>query len=128
MSAITIRDAVFEDSEFVCLARLLGADGEPILQADIASITCNVFDLDADDPTAIVTSPTVAVSSVISDTLQTDPTWTKDATGYNFKHLVLDTVLSSGGHRYRVEYIFVPTNGSKFPLVFEIKAEKLFSS
>ena len=45
---------VWEDSDCVCMARVVGIDGDEITQADVSSIALKVFDEDAADPDAAV--------------------------------------------------------------------------
>ena len=68
--------------------------------------------LDDDDPDLLTpvnghNGVALPVSTVLSSTLQTDGLWTKDATGYNFKH-VLDVAqhpaFAVAGQRYLIVY------------------------
>jgi hypothetical protein len=108
-------------------ARIYGNAGTPITQATISSITCKVFDKNVSVETPVLT-PSITVSSVVFDTLQDDdPRWTIDETGYNFLHAIAATAFPTNNHIYRIEYIFTPTSGAVFPLVYEGKAEAIFS-
>ena len=65
----------------------------------------------------------LAVADVVFDTLQTDPIWTVDATGYNFRH-VLDVsahqAFTVAGRRYLVEYQLTPAAGQMILVRFRI--------
>jgi len=111
-------DTVFAGSGITFLARLRGDDGQLITQASLSGVTVDVWDRSNSDVSVLSTAVTVTTS--VFDTLQTDPRWTADTTGYNFRYDMADTVLSQDNHKYRVEFWFTPVTGSKFPLVWEI--------
>ena len=72
-----IQDTVLKDGTGTPLARVVGGDGEPIVQADIASATYTAYLLDADDQTQrTAIAEHIAVSLVVADlvynTLQTE--------------------------------------------------------
>lgn len=113
---------VIEDSGCSNMARVVGNDAAVITIATISTIKQHVFDLDATDPTVDLSNTALTVANVVFDTLQTDARWTKDSTGYNFRDDVDDTILSTGGNRYRFEYVFEPSSGAKFHVLFEITA------
>lgn len=115
---------VWEDSTAVMLARVVGADGDAIVQADIETITCKVMTLAG----TVVVSPTVTVNTAVFDTLQTGDEWTEDAIGYNFRHALPVTAVPNGGTIYQVEYIFTAADESVFPVVYRITTENLLGS
>lgn len=92
---------VIAKSTFPILARLVDQDGEPLLQAGVDTITWAVYPESGGDSEA---SGSLTPSNVIYDTLQTDTIWTKDTTGFNFRHMVASTVLTTAG-TWRFEYI-----------------------
>jgi hypothetical protein len=63
------------------------------------------------------------VANCIFDTLQTDPIWTVDAIGYNFRH-VLDVsahpAFAIAGRRYLIEYQLTPTAGQTILVRFRL--------
>jgi hypothetical protein len=65
----------------------------------------------------------LTVGSVLFSALQTDPIWTVDTTGYNFRH-VLDVSAHSAftiaGRRYLVEYQLMPIVGQTIIVRFRI--------
>lgn len=124
MSTQIVSASVWEDATAVMLARVVGSDADNVAQADISSIACKVFDAAG---TQII-NPSITVSSVIYDTLQTGDEWTVDATGYNFRHALPTTAFPTGGAIYTVEYVFTATDGSVFPVVYRVTALNLFSS
>jgi hypothetical protein len=93
-----------EASAFSILSRVLGMDGNVLTQSGVTAIEYQIFPLDS--TTAHVTATPLTVADVIFDTLQTDPAWTKDATGYNFRHDIAETVLTDPASDYSVEYKF----------------------
>jgi len=110
------------------LARVVGADGANIAQADISSITYAVWLLDeqdADSRTAVTGhgSTALVVADVVFNTLQTDAIWTKDSTGYNFAHTVpisVNQAFTIAGREYLVEYRLTPASGEVIVLRFRI--------
>lgn len=121
MAAEVAKAFVWEDSGAALMARVLGNAATAITQATVSSVTRKVFDLDGATPTTPVSSA-LTVSTVVFDTLQTDGRWATDSTGYNFLDAVDDDVFTTGGNRYRVEYVFEPSSGAKFHVVFEVLA------
>lgn len=115
---------VWEDSGASFMARVVGNDAANITQASITGITCKVFDSSGTS----VATPSITVANVVFDTLQTDARWTVDGTGYNFLHAMPDTVFTTGGETYTVEYMFDPASGSDFPCVYEVPARALLGS
>lgn len=111
---------VFEDGGAILMARVVGNAAAAITQASLAGITYSVHDLTAD--AAVVTSTALTVSAVVFDTLQTDALWTKDATGYNFKHAIGPSAFPTGKRKYAVEYLFDPASGNDFWVVFHLDA------
>jgi hypothetical protein len=122
MTASVIKATVFEDGGAIALARILGWDGSAIEQSEVTSITCAVTNITTGSPVSVIT-PSITVSDVIFDTLQTTALWTKDSTGFNFKHALPATAFPTGNNVYRVEYKFTPTAGAVFYVVFQVTAE-----
>jgi len=120
-----ITGTVAEDSSFSVLARV-DANGTDITQAATSSITYSAWD--KADSSTTVASGTLTVSSVVYDTLQTDGRWSADATGYNFKHDIGATVLTSGGKTYRFEYKVTMTDGGVSHLIYDINTVELWGS
>lgn len=102
------------------MARMIGVDGSNITQISISTINCKVFDLR--EGGAAIAEPAIVVNDVVFNTLQGvggTGIWTKDVTGYNFRHDMPSTSFPNGDTHYRVEYEFVPTTGQRFWLVFD---------
>ncbi len=117
--AIDIYGTAFKNGSATMMARIVGADGGNITQADIATIHYSIYLLDDQDPdsrTAVTghSQVTLPVYQVIFNSLQTDATWTVDAIGYNFRH-VLDVAnhpaFPFAGRRYLIEYVLTPLSG-----------------
>ena len=56
----------------------------------------------------------LTVANVIFDTLQTDERWTRDDTGYNFRHALdvsTHAAFAEAGRDYLVEYRLTPVFG-----------------
>jgi hypothetical protein len=126
--AIDIYGTAFKNGSVTLLARIVGADGENVLPADINTVKYTVYLLDDQNPdsrSAVAghTAAPLAVTDVVFNTLQTDPIWTVDTTGYNFRH-VLDVsahpAFTVAGRRYLVEYQLIPAVGQTILVRFRI--------
>ena len=126
--AIDIHGTAFKNGSVTLLARIVGAGGANILQADLNTIKYTVYLLDDQNPdsrTAVSehADVTLAVADVVFNTLQTDAMWTVDATGYNFRH-VLDVsahqAFTVAGRRYLIEYQLTPAVGQMILVRFRI--------
>ncbi len=129
--AVVFRGLVNEDGTVSCLARVCSLDGSgeeygdgegPVVQqADVASVTCKVFDLGADESDAagaeVLPAPTVTVSVSVFDTLRTAG-WNEDRVGYNFRHDLGPTYTADPGEFRLVEYKFTTTAGGVFFVKF----------
>ena len=114
---------VIENSAAVLLARVTDVTGDPVTQADVARLTCKVFDADTETMTG---NPTLDVADVVFNTLQKDARWTADKVGYNV------AVPLSGDHwptqgAYTVEVKVTPTAGDPFYLIWHLQAENVLS-
>jgi hypothetical protein len=91
--AIDIHGAAFKNGSVTLLARIVGANGAYIAQGDLSAVAYTVFLLDDQNPdsrapvTGHADAP-LAVAEVVFNVLQIDPTWTIDAVGYNFRHVL----------------------------------------
>lgn len=110
---------VFKDGSAVLLARIVGANGSAIQQADLSAAQYTVYQIDPDDedadqPVPGHTAVALTISAIIFDTLQTGGLWTVDATGYNFSH-TLDVstaqAFAAAGVAYRIVFTLTPTSG-----------------
>jgi hypothetical protein len=121
------RFQVFEQSGATVFARILNPEtGNPIVQADVSSISYKVFKVNNGGLPSQEGSITVA--SVIFDTLQTnDPRWTFDQAGYNFAWSVPASFFAEGGSTYRIELLFIPTTGEQYHVVYEAQTADLLS-
>ena len=126
--AMDIHGTAFKNGSVTLLARIVGAGGANVLQADINTVKYTVYLLDDQNPdsrTAVSehANVTLAVADVIFNTLQTDAIWTVDTTGYNFRH-VLDVsahqAFTVAGRRYLVEYQLTPAVGQIILVRFRI--------
>ena len=126
--ATDIHGTVFKNGSATLLARIVGAGGTNIAQADIGSVVYSLFLLDDQDPdvrAAIAGHDNVAlnVAAVVFNALQTDPIWTTDAVGYNFRH-VLDVsahpAFTVAGRRYLIEYRLTPVVGQVIVVRFRV--------
>lgn len=128
--AFDIHGVVFKNGSATFLARVVGAQGTPITQANTASAKYTAYLLDENDPDAgaAITGHTnvgVDVASLIFDGLQIDDLWDVDGAGYNFKH-VLDVsgnqAFATAGRTYRVVFELTPTSGQVILVRFRVHA------
>ncbi len=126
--AIDIHGTAFKNGSVTLLARIVGAGGANVIQADINTIKYSVYLLDDQNPdnrTAVTehTNVTLAVADVVFNSLQTDAMWTVDTTGYNFRH-VLDVsahqAFGVAGRRYLIEYQLTPAIGQMILVRFRM--------
>ncbi len=123
-----IYGAAFKNGSATLLARVIDQSGNNVLPAGINSVKYTVYLLNDQNPdarTAVAghTDASLSVAAVLFATLQTDPLWTVDATGYNFRH-VLDVsahpAFAVAGRRYLVEYQLTPGAGQVILVRFRI--------
>ena len=128
--ASDVHGTVFKNGSATFLARVVGAQGTPITQANVASAGYTAYLLDENDPDAGAaiaghTDVAVDVASLIFDSLQNDDLWGVDGAGYNFKH-VLDVsgnqAFAVAGRIYRVVFELVPTSGQIILVRFRVHA------
>jgi len=128
--AFDIHGQAFKNGAVTCLARVVGADGVAIVQADLTAIEYTVYLLDDQDPDSRtpITSHTavaVAIATSVFDALQTDDLWDADATGYNFRYaLSIATAVpfAIAGRNYLVEFTFDPVAGEDMFVRFRCHA------
>jgi hypothetical protein len=126
MASIFRASSVFEDSGFHLMARITIHDASNAQQADISSISLQVWDIDRDFQVGATENLTVA--NVVFDTLQTDARWTADSTGYNFRYTGTAAQVSKGGSTYRYEFKITPASGEVYHIVFDVPTIELKTS
>lgn len=123
---------VFENSSGLLMARVDNWAAGYITQAIFGTAKYTIYLLDKDYPddpntrTVVENHEDVAlvIASVVFDTLQTtamDAAWTKDSTGYNFKHqidVLTNQAFTIAGRQYLVVVTLVPTTGQEIVLNF----------
>lgn len=95
---------------FALMARFTDVNSDNIVQADVTSITYEVFAMSS--PNSIATS-TLNKAVVLFDTLQTDNEWPTVAypLGYNFLWAVPGALVPDQGKRYRIIIDILLTDG-----------------
>ena len=124
-----IHGSVFQNSTATFMARVEDSQGNQLDQAAVASLNYTVGDadrIDAGESVAILGHERVNLdkAAVIYDTLQTDATWTVDATGYNFRHEIDVTTheaFSVVGKDYQIRYEVTPVTGQKIVFRFRVR-------
>lgn len=108
------RQNVWKDGGLVCMARIVGEDRQPTVQASYSGISCKVFNLDTGDEIA---SPSIDVPTTVFDSLQTnDARWTADTLGYNWRYTVGGSSFPPAGAQYRVVIRLTPASGDTSPV------------
>lgn len=127
--ADTLIVTIWEDTGCTIMARIYGNAGTAITQASLTAITCTVSKIG--DGTTVAT-PSVTISSVVYDTLQTsDPRWTRaggDSTGFNFLLALAQTNFPTGEEWYFVDIAFDPVSGADFALCAKVFAKARYAS
>ena len=90
-------------------------EGNLVKQADVASISVMVFDVDG---TQIGSTLSPSASSTFFDTLQTSGTWGNLARGGNFRYYIPGEYFPTGGTTNRAEITVTLTDGHKLPADF----------
>ncbi|MEN1679479.1 MAG: hypothetical protein AAGJ46_07780 [Planctomycetota bacterium] len=129
-STLDTHGAVFKQGPAILLARVVGADGAAITQSDISSVTYSILEVDerlpdTHTPVSGHDGVTVPVASCVFDSLQTDNTWSADAEGYNFRHVVNVAVADAfprAGACYQVRYEITPVVGQKIVFRFHLRS------
>lgn len=148
MAAKTIWGEVYEGAAAVLMARIVGASGAPLTQADFGSIKYEAWKIpvplehdlrNAEDryvevstPAKVVNEVTLTVANVVFDALQTDGRWTKDTTGYNFAYeLPANTwaAIALADYPksvwYEIAVRFTPAVGQAFACTFKVSVKSI---
>lgn len=99
----------FEDSDVALMARLEDIEGTTLTNALTTSIHYSIWDVTADvevTPSTLLDPLTDFLFDTLQDTAQTH--WKKDATGYNFRHDIGESVFTEPNNEYRIEYKVTP--------------------
>ena len=123
-----LNSTVNQNSAVALLYRVLDISGEPITQAEVSALTCEVWDTNAG---TLVNSPTLTVADCVFDTLQIDARWTAiggDTTGYNVAIELDGDNFPTGGTTYRIETKVTPAAGSTYYLPVEVFAQPIYST
>ena len=116
---------VWEGSTPVLMARVVGSNNIAIKQADLNNVDYRVDEAG----TQIVDTTALTIADVIFDTLQTttsDAAWTRDNTGYNFRHQLAAADLPDGDTTYLVQFRFKDAANLPSYVVFELKTKEQF--
>lgn len=128
-TAFDIPGAVFKQGTVMLLARIVGADNEPIVAADIDAISYSIFALDPCLPNSLTSvdghdDVALDAEDVISDTLVVSDMWTVDETGHNFSHTIdisEDEAFPTAGLDYQVRYELQPVEGQRIVMRFRLR-------
>lgn len=125
----------WEDTPLTILARLcaktatgssspVAEEGNLLLQADVALITCKVYD----EGGTIVISTTPTISDVVYDTLQTTGVWKNLVRGGNFFYTIPATAFPTGLTEVNAEITLTLSSGEPLRLVGNVKVLNLVQS
>lgn len=129
-NARDIPGTVFKNGSCTLLARVVGADGRPIVRADVASAQYTVYlldetDADAGMPVAGHVDVSLEVAGLLYDALQKDALWDVDDVGYNFKHMLdvsAHPAFAAAGSTYRIVFELTPASGQVVLVRFRVHA------
>ena len=127
--ASDIQGKVFRNGSAVLMARVVDTSGTNLNQASISAIEYSVYELTTNDPSGLSTvaghnGVSLAVASVIFDSLQDDDAWTVDSQGYNFRHDIdvsTNEAFPNAGKVYQVRYELTPVMGQKSVFRFQLR-------
>jgi hypothetical protein len=107
-------------------ARIVDRDGSVLVQGNFSgALLQRVYDLGSATPSTAILSNTVAVASVITNSLAS---WDIDDVGFNFRTgITSNQVAWEGGHTYRICYLAPHTSQGYIPVVFDLKVKALLS-
>ena len=133
MSAKINRATAFAGCGVTLMDRIQGNGGANITQASLTSISYEVQAYDSFDEAesasggVAVTSGSLTISSVVSDTLQTAAPWDSaaDSTGYNFRRDSPAADRPSGHKWHRYDFLFTPTSGAVFAVVWIVETQAM---
>ncbi len=125
-----IYGSVYVNSSADLLARVVDANGDPVLETDIVSIVYTIRERDACSDNAGTVVPghdevPLTASEVIMSELLTDSAWSIDGTGYNFRHAIDTTTneaFMKAGYSYQVRYDLFLVDGQTVVFRYELKA------
>lgn len=96
------------------LGRIVGIDGAPIVQADIASISYSAYILQIatgeEEELILFSDVAIPVIGHLEDTLQLNSKWDTDSQGYNFHFVPSPLIFEERGERYLIRVTFVPAD------------------
>jgi hypothetical protein len=133
MSAVLItKGTAIENSAVILLARVLGANGVPIVQSDITSILLRVFDQDLGTlvtPTGGgggYTGTTLVVSAVVINAPAADVRWTY-ADPPNVVIPLDGSFVPDGNKNYQIEVKFTPAagHGDPFYVLYVLRTQNV---
>jgi hypothetical protein len=105
----------FVGTPMTYMTRVVGSGNTAYQQADISSITVQVWDAGGTETLSVTALDKTAT---VFDTLQTtalDAEWTEDTTGYNFKYTVPASAFQAVS-THKVNFVFTPVTGSAQPI------------
>lgn len=108
------------------LHRSLGWDGEPVVRADVASITRAIW-LPGDTPLQQGDDDSLVIADVLFDAWQTNSElWPFSDSGYNFMDIIPGSLLSTVATR-QIQYTFTPTSGEAFGFEITLKVRRRYA-
>ena len=127
---VEARGTVAVGGTVACMARVMNRETNvKLVQADVSTITYTIYSLNeatqARTADANHTDEALVVADTIYDTLQTDVGWTEDATGFNFRHVIVISsyaAFATVNTTYIVEFTITPNSGEKQPVPFRVVA------
>jgi len=124
--AIDIGGSAFVGGSATLMARVEHTSGELLKVADVATVSYSIFKMDRASGARVDVEGHADVSmtpsNVISDVVHDDAAWTRDAIGYNLRH-VLDVAthpaFATVG-QYLIEHKIMPVSGQIIIVRFRV--------
>lgn len=120
----------FSGSSAVFLARVVGEYSETLKRSDLSSASYSAFMVDPIFPDRLTPIPghenvALDLETVFFNALRTDPSWTVDSDGFNFRHIpdISENPLFVEAQRfYQLNYVFKLKDATRLPakVVFRI--------
>lgn len=117
MSALIVQGQAWKGAGVVNMGRAVNSLGISMNQSMISTVTYALYKR-ATGVVVVAAGTSLTLATVVFNSLQVTDIWTKDATGYNFRHDA--AALADGNTWYRYVYTFTPTSGQPFIGVFDV--------
>lgn len=116
-SPLLVKGEFWEGSNFFCIGRPTGANGNVIVRADVTDYSVSIYD-ESDGDAVVYSATAQPAADIMTVTVTQDGFWTIDPDGYSmlfYARAALWTTPHQGGKTYRVEILLNTTTASYAP-------------